>query len=75
VGLVVLGEVLEVGRQVDHRQPERDHAEPCPHPPEAAAEDRFELLDALDGHIWHMSFPRPIMKRVAPTAHPRMIIS
>jgi hypothetical protein len=63
---VVLGIVREVGRQVDDGQAEGAHAQACPRPPEATTEDRLEVLDALDGHIWHIAlFLSPMMRACA----------
>src|SRR5215207_6011440 len=47
--------VGEVRRQLDHRDPERAHAEAGAHAPESAAEYRLEILEPLDGHVRHPS--------------------
>ena len=40
--------VLEVRREVHHREPERRHAEAGAHAPEPAPENGLEILEALD---------------------------
>ena len=53
VGVVVLGVVLEVRRQLDDLDPERGHAEPGADAPHPAAVQGFEVLEALDRYVSH----------------------
>ena len=56
--VIVLGEVLEVRREVLDLHAERAHAESGARPAEPSAIRRVELLHALDGDIGHLrSFP------------------
>src|SRR5581483_2490640 len=62
VRLIMLGVVREVRGQVDHREPEGGDTETRPGAPETAAEDRLEVLDPLDGHVWHSLIPLPMRR-------------
>ena len=57
VGVVVLGVLVRVRREVEHLEPERLHSEPVPHELHRAAEGGVELVERLHRHVSHRVLP------------------
>jgi hypothetical protein len=53
--VIVLGVVLEIGRQVEYLHPERGHAEPGANPLHCTTVGSVELIQMLDGDVSHSS--------------------